>query len=145
MEDMIQLDDVEYHLTCDDVFKTQKMANKLLGLAKGVVSVKLAGVDGGFDTEIDPVAMLQNMDTPELEAIQKFILNTIQVVKNGESVPFSSESDRSQHFGNYRHHLYQLLIQGGKFHFLPFLPTGQEFAKSMLGQVINKAVANIPK
>ena len=143
-QDVLTIGDVDYHFAEADVFKAKAHAEMLLSLAKGAVKIGAKG-DGakGFDVNIDPAEILSNITTPEAEKIQEFIWSTVKVVKNGEGVLFDSKTNRGLHLGKHRSHIYQIIIFGAKFHFLDFLPTGEEFAKSMIGQAINKMTANL--
>lgn len=140
----LEIDDVVYHFSEADVFKAKENAEKLMTLARGAVKVK-GNADGGkgFDVNIDPAEILANIMTKEAQQIQDFIFSTVMVVKGGEGVKFSSKADQSMHLGSHRSHLYPIIFFGAKFHFLDFLPTGPEFAKSMLGQAINKMMAGL--
>lgn len=140
----LELDDVVYHFSEADVFTAKAHAEKLLTLARGAVKVTGAGEgQKGFDVNIDPAEILANIMTPEAQKIQDFVFSTVIVVKNGEGVKFSSKADQSMHLNKYRSHLYQIVFFGVKFHFLDFLPTGPEFAKSIIGQAINKMTAKL--
>lgn len=140
----LELDDVVYHFTEADVFKAKKHAEMLMSLARGAVKVKGNTEAGkGFDINIDPAEVLANITSPEAEKIQEFIFETVMVVKYGEGVKFTSKADRGLHLNKHRSHIYQIIIFGAKYHFLDFLPTGGEFAKSMLGQAINKMTAKV--
>ena len=140
----LEIDEVTYHFAEADVFKAKTHAEMLMSLARGAIKVK-GGADGGkgFDVNIDPAEILANITTPEAQKIQEFIWSTIMVTKDGQGVKFSSQSDRSAHLNKHRSHIYQIIFFGAKYHFLDFLPTGEEFAKSMLGQAINKMMANL--
>lgn len=136
--------EVSYTFVQADVFKTKDHAEMLMSLAKG--AFKISGKEDGskgFDFNVDPAEVLSNITSSESKKVQDFIFNTIKVVVNGEAVPFATKSDQSKHLGVYRSHIYQLLIEGAKYHFLPFIPTGEEFAKSMIGQAINKYLAQM--
>lgn len=140
----LELDDVVYHFSEADVFKAKKHAEMLMSLARGAVKVKGNAEGGkGFDVNIDPAEILANISSPEAEKIQDFIWSTVMVVKGGEGVKFTSQSDRALHLGKHRSHIYQIIIFGAKYHFLDFLPTGEGFAKSILGQAINKMTAKV--
>jgi Protein of unknown function (DUF2669). len=140
----LELDDVVYHFSEADVFKAKKNAEMLMSLARGALKIKGKGEgQSGFDVDIDPAEILANLSSSEADKIQEFIWSTVMVVKNGEGVKFSSQADRSIHLGQYRSHVYPIIIFGAKFHFLDFLPTGGEFAKSIFGQAVNKMVANL--
>jgi len=140
----LELDDVVYHFSEADVFKAKKHAEMLMSLARGAVKVKGNAEGGkGFDVNIDPAEILANISSPEAEKIQEFIWSTVMVVKGGEGVKFTSQSDRALHLGKHRSHIYQIIIFGAKYHFLDFLPTGEGFAKSILGQAINKMTAKV--
>ena len=143
-QDVLTIGDVDYHFAEADVFKAKAHAEMLLSLAKGAVKIGAKG-DGakGFDVNIDPAEILSNITTPEAEKIQEFMWWRVKVVKNGEGVLFDSKTNRGLHLGKHRSHIYQIIIFGAKFHFLDFLPTGEEFAKSMIGQAINKMTANL--
>lgn len=142
-QEILTIGDVEYHFSEADVFKAKRNAELLMSLAKGAVKIGASG-DGakGFDVSIDPAEILSNITTPEAEKIQEFIWSTVKVVKGGEGVLFDSQANRSIHLGKHRSHIYQIIFFGAKFHFLDFLPTGEEFATSMIGQAINKALVN---
>ena len=143
-QDVLTIGDVDYHFTEADVFKAKAHAEMLLSLAKGAVKIGAKGEGAkGFDVNIDPAEILSNITTPEAEKIQEFIWSTVKVVKNGEGVLFDSKTNRGLHLGKHRSHIYQIIIFGAKFHFLDFLPTGEEFAKSTIGQAINKMTANL--
>lgn len=140
----LEIDDVVYHFAEADVFKAKAHAEMLMALARGAVKVRGNAESGkGFDVNIDPAEILANITTPEAQKIQDFIWSTVMVVKDGEGVKFSSRADQSAHLGKHRSHIYQIILFGAKFHFLDFLPTGDAFAKSMLGQAINKMTANL--
>lgn len=140
----LELDDIVYHFAEADVFKAKKHAELLISLSRGAVKVKGNAEGGkGFDVNIDPAEVLANISTPEAEKIQEFIWSTVMVVKDGEGVKFSTKADQAMHLGKHRSHIYQILFFGVKFHFLDFLPTGEGFAKSILGQALNKATANL--
>lgn len=140
----LEIDDVTYHFAEADVFKAKGFAEMLMSLARGAIKVK-GNVEGGkgFDVNIDPAEILANIMTLEAQKIQDFILSTVMVTKDGQGVKFSSRSDQSIHLNSHRSHIYQIIFFGAKYHFLGFLPTGEEFAKSMLGQAINKMTANL--
>ena len=143
-QNTLELDDVVYHFAEADVFKAKKHAEMLMSLARG--AVKISGKDGstgGFDVNIDPAEVLANIASLDAQAIQDFIWSTVNVVKDGNGVKFSSKADQSIHLGQYRSHIYPVLFFGVKFHFLDFIPRGDAFAKSMLGQAINKMTANL--
>lgn len=143
-QEILTIDNVEYHFSEADVFKAKRNAELLMSLAKGAVKMGASdGGKGGFDVNIDPAEILSNITTPEAEKIQEFIWSTVKVVKNGEGVLFDSKDNRGIHLGRHRSHIYQIIFFGAKFHFLDFFPTGAEFAKSMIGQAINKALANL--
>lgn len=143
-QDTLSIDGVDYHFSEVDVFKAKRHAELLLSLAKGAVKIGAKGADQeGFEVNIDPAEILSNITTPEAEKVQDFIWSTVKVSKDGQGVPFTSNADRSMHLGKYRSHIYQVIFFGAKFHFKDFIPTGEEFAKSILGQAINKATANL--
>lgn len=142
--DTLEIDDVTYRFVEADVFKAKRHAEMLLALARGAFKVK-AKPDGkqGFDMDIDPAEILANLSSQEAEKIQDFIFSTVMVNKAGEGVKFTTQTDKALHLGKHRSHIYQIIVFGAKFHFLDFLPTGGEFAKSILGQAVNKMVANL--
>lgn len=143
-QNTLELDDVVYHFAEADVFKAKEHADKLLSLARGAFKISgKADQSAGFEFNVDPAEVLANINTPEAIQIQEFIWSTVNVVRNGEGVKFSSKADRSMHLGQYRSHLYQILFFGAKFHFLDFVPTGDAFVKSMFGQAINKMMAGL--
>ena len=140
----LEIDDVVYHFAEADVFKAKAHAEKLMSLARGAIKIKAAGGQGeGLDADIDPAEILANITTKEAQDIQDFIWSTVAVVKGGDGVKFTSRADQSIHLGKHRSHIYQVLFFGVKYHVLDFLPTGDAFAKSILGQAINKMTANL--
>lgn len=142
-QDILTIDDVNYYFAEADVFKAKAHAELLLSLAKGAVKIGSNGGGEGFDVNIDPAEILSNITTPEAQKIQDFIFSTVKVVKDGGGVLFDSKTNQGLHLGKHRSHIYQILFFGAKFHFLDFLPSGEGFARSMLGQAINKATANL--
>ena len=137
----LELDDVTYHLSQGDFFKTKDHAEKLLSLGQGMFKLDL--VDGKPNVDVDISAILKNIASAECKEVQDFILNTVKVVKGGEGVLFTNKEQRSIHFNQYRSHYYQVLVAGVKFHFLDFLPSGGAFMTSTIGQAINKAVTQM--
>lgn len=137
----LELDDVVYHFSQGDFFKTKDNAEKLLSLAQGMFKLDL--VDGKPNVDVDISAVLKNIANAECKDVQSFILNTVKVVKGGDGVLFTNQEQRGKHFNTHRSHYYQVLIAGAKFHFLDFLPSGGAFMTSTIGQAINKAVTQM--
>lgn len=145
-QDTLELDDVVYHFSEADFFKAESHARKLLNFADGLIEVKMIENDEGNkvpDFEINLGAVLGNLSGSEFDKIRDFIFDTIKVVDNGEGVLFSNKTQQGQHFSKYRSHYTQVLIAGLKFHFLAFLPNGEQFAKTIFGQALNKAAAKM--
>lgn len=141
---ILEIDDVKYHFAEADVFKAKANAELLLSIARGAVKISAKeNGEKGFNTNIDPAEILANITTPQAQKIQEFIWDTVMVTKDGEGVKFSTQAYRSMHLGKHRSHIYQVLFFGVKYHFLDFLPTGEEFAKSTIGQAINKMTAGL--
>lgn len=140
-QDILELDGVEYHFTEADFFKAEAHARNLLNFADGLIEVKM--VDNKPDFEINLGAVLGNLSGQNFEKIRDFIFETIKVVDNGQGVLFKTKTDQGKHFSAHRSHYSQVLVAGLKFHFLDFLPSGEAFAKTMLGQAMNKALAKV--
>lgn len=140
----LEIGDVVYHFAEADVFKAKNHAELLLSIARGAIKISPAmGGEGGFSCDIDPAEILANITSPEAQKIQDFIWSTVKVVKNGDGVMFSTKTDQAMHLGKHRNHIYQVILFGAQYHFLDFIPTGDEFAKSTIGLAINKALAGL--
>lgn len=140
-QDTLTIDDVTYHFAEADFFKAEANARKLLHFADGIIEVKL--IDGEPDIEINLGAVLGNLSGKEFDTLRDFIFDTIKVVKNGEGVLFDTKANQSKHLSAHRSHYTEMLVTGLKFHFLAFLPSGEQFAKTILGQALNKALAKV--
>lgn len=113
------LDDITYTFRQADFFKANKYLKKLTALLKGCFS--LDGNKTGFDFG----QLASNIGTEQFEEIEKFILNYVTAVdENGKTVVFQKPQEISDFFNTHRSHYYQVIVEGLKFHFLDFLPSG---------------------
>lgn len=113
------LDDITYTFRQADFFKTNKYLKKLTALLKGCFS--LDGNKTGFDFG----QLASNIGTEQFEEIEKFILNYVTAIdENGKTVVFQKPQEISDFFNTHRSHYYQVIVEGLKFHFLDFLPSG---------------------
>ena len=145
-QDILEIEGIEYHFVEADFFKAESHARKLLNFADGLIEVKMVEDEDGKKTpdfEINLGAVLGNLSGTNFDKIRDFVFETIKVVDNGKGVLFSSKNEQSSHFSGHRSHYTQVLVAGLKFHFLDFLPSGEAFAKTMLGQAMNKALAKV--
>lgn len=142
-QDTLEIDDVVYHFSEADFFEAESHARKLLNFADGLIDIKMVDTEEGKQPEIDINlgAVLGNLSGVNFDKVRDFIFKTIKVVGDGKGVPFSTKTEIGQHFAKNRSHYTQVLVAGFKFHFLDFLPSGEKFAETMLGQAINRAVA----
>ena len=139
----IEIDDVKYVLTQGNFFESRKEAEKLMALLRGVIDVKLGDKEkGGFAVDIKIPEVLANITSDEFQSTQKFILSKMQVIKDGEGIQTSKESQLGAHFNQYRSHYYKVIIEGAKFHFLDFLPFGKEQLQNMIKQATKTAQTN---
>ena len=143
--DNLEIGDVAYTFVEGEFFKTESYARKLLGFADGIVEIKMIEVDGKQvpDFDMNLGAVLGNLAGKDFDAIRDFIFSTVRVVVDGKAIDFTDKESQSKHLAKHRSHYTQLLVRGLKLHFLDFLPSGEEFAKTMLGQAMNRAVAKI--
>lgn len=145
-QDILEIEGIEYHFVEADFFKAESHARKLLNFADGLIEVKMVEDEDGKKTpdfEINLGAVLGNLSGANFDKIRDFVFETIKVVDNGKGALFNSKNEQSAHFSGHRSHYTQVLVAGLKFHFLDFLPSGEAFAKTMLGQAINKALAKV--
>lgn len=142
-QDTLEIESTVYHFTEADFFKAESHARKLLNFADGLIEVKMVEEDGEKrpDFDINLGAVLGNLSGANFDKIRDFIFETIKVVEDGKGVPFTTKTEQSSHFSSHRSHYTQVLVAGLKFHFLDFLPSGEAFAQTMLGQALNRAVA----
>ena len=113
------LDDITYTFRQADFFKANKYLKKLTSLLKGCFS--LDGNKTGFDFG----QLASNIGTEQFEEIEKFILNYVTAVnEDGKTVLFQKPQEISDFFNTHRSHYYQVIVEGLKFHFLGFLPSG---------------------
>lgn len=139
----IEIDDVKYVLTQGNFFESRKEAEKLMSLLRGVIDVKLGDKEkGGFALDIKIPEILANITGEDFQGTQKFILSKMQVIKDGQGVPTSKESEMGAHFNKHRSHYYKIIIEGAKFHFLDFLPFGKEQLQNIIKQATKTAQTN---
>ncbi|WP_085248074.1 phage tail assembly chaperone [Gilliamella mensalis] len=113
------IDDVTYTFKQADFFKANKYLKKLTALLKGCFS--LDGNKSGFDIG----QLASNIGSEQFAEIEKFILDYVTAVdENGKKVLFQKPQESGEFFNNHRSHYYQVIIEGLKFHFLAFLPSG---------------------
>ena len=144
-QNILEIDNIEYHFTDGDFFETEKQARKLLNFADGLIEVKMIETDEGKQPgfEFNLGAVLGNLSGANFDSIRDFIFKTIKVVNRDENkgVLFASKADQSAHFNAHRSHYTQVLVTGLKYHFLEFVPSGEAFAKTIFGQAMNRAIA----
>ena len=113
------LDEVTYTFRQADFFKANKYLKKLTALLRGCFF--LDGNKTGFDVG----QLASNIGTEDFDEIVTFILNyTTAVDENGKTVVLQKPQEISDFFNNHRNHYYQVIVEGLKFHFLGFLPSG---------------------
>ncbi len=144
-QNILEIDNIEYHFSEAEFFEKEKQARKLLNFADGIIEVKTIETDEGKqpDFEFNLGAVLGNLSGANFDSIRDFIFKTIKVVNRDENkgVLFVSKNDQSAHLNEYPQHYTQVLIAGLKYHFLDFLPSGEAFAKTIFGQAMNRAIA----
>lgn len=115
----LTIDDVVYTFTQADFFKSNKYLKKLTALLKGCFS--LEGNKSGFDIG----QLASNIGSEQFTEIEKFILDYVTAIdENGGKVLFQKPQEAGSFFNTHRSHYYQVIIEGLKFHFLDFLPSG---------------------
>jgi Protein of unknown function (DUF2669). len=113
------VDDVVYTFTQADFFKSNKYLKKLTALLKGCFSVDDS--KSGFDIG----QLASNIGSEQFAEIEKFILDYVTAIdENGNKVLFQKPDEAGKFFNTHRNHYYQIIIEGLKFHFLGFLPSG---------------------
>lgn len=113
------IEDVVYTFTQADFFKSNKYLKKLTALLKGCFS--LESNQSGFDIG----QLASNIGSEQFTEIEKFILDYVTAVdENGKKVLFQKPQEAGDFFNTHRSHYYQVIIEGLKFHFLGFLPSG---------------------
>lgn len=113
------LDNIEYEFTQANFIKAKNQALKLGGLLKGCFT------NSGDNTNIDIGQALANLGSEETRQIEEFIISTLTAKdENGKPINLRNTDDFNSHFNQHRDHYFQVLIEGMKFHFLGFLPSG---------------------
>lgn len=113
------LDDVVYVFKQADFYKANKYLKKLTALLKGCFSL------GDNKSGLDIGQLASNIGTEQFEEIERFILDYVTATDEaGKKVLFQNPREVSEFFNAHRSHYYQIIIEGLKFHFLGFLPSG---------------------
>ena len=74
-QNILEIDNIEYHFTDGDFFETEKQARKLLNFADGLIEVKMIETDEGKqpDFEFHLGAVLGNLSGANFDSIRDFI------------------------------------------------------------------------
>lgn len=112
-------ENVVYTFKQADFYKANKYLKKLTALLKGCFSV--GDTTSGFDIG----QLASNIGTEQFEEIERFILDYVTATDEaGKKILFQNPREASEFFNAHRSHYYQIIIEGLKFHFLAFLPSG---------------------
>ena len=118
IREIITLDDVTYKFRVAPFMSAKNHAFKLLRILKGSITLQ------GEDFSVDVGEVLANIGMKETQEAEAFVLTYTEVEVNGETVLLKGSANIEKHFGEYRSHYVQVIFEGGKHHFLPFLPDG---------------------
>lgn len=122
-EETFHINGVDYEMRKAGFMKTKQLATKLLTLLNGAINI-----DKEMEFDINIGAIAQNLNSPEMAEIEKFVLDQTAVAGFGK---LSDASKLDQHFEDHPDNYFQVIFAGVKFHFLPLLPVGREFLQSM--------------
>lgn len=120
-EKTIELDGVTYVMRKANFGTAIKHTKKLGSLLDGAIT----SMDG--KTDINFGAVLENFQKPEMAEIEKFVMDWLTV----DGKPLSTDAALGDHFNGHADHYFKLVFEGVKFHFLRFLPIGQEFLQGI--------------
>lgn len=120
---------VVYTHTQANFLKARNVFQKTLTLLQGAVNLEISDMK---KSTIDPMAIMSNVDKPEFQFIQDFLLSNVTVTdENGKTVSLAKAEAQNSHFGKHRGDYYAVLFEGVKFHFLPFLGNINELLENI--------------
>lgn len=122
-EETFNINGVDYEMRKAGFMKTKTLATKLLTLLNGALNF-----DKEMQIDINIGAIAQNLNSPEMAEIEKFVMDQTIVAGFGK---LSDSGKLDEHFEEHPDNYFLVLFEGVKFHFLPLLPVGREFLQNM--------------
>ena len=111
------IDGVTYTFRQANFMAARTAAMSLLVILKGGIK----SADG--KPEVDIGAMLENLGSPQIQSVEQFILESLEVkTQAGQIVLLKNMAMANEHFNKHRSHYYMLMFKGVQFHFMDFLP-----------------------
>ena len=119
----LSLDGVQYTFRPGNFLESKKHAVNLTALLKGAIKT-VNQPDGSSAVDVDIGGALANLGSPQMQGIETFVLKYLEADADGKTILLRNDENVNSHFGKYRDHYFQIMFEGLKYHFLPFLPAG---------------------
>ena len=123
---------------------SKSKALELLKLLDGSIKAKTVEVDGQktIDFDLDFTKILGNLNSPVMKDIEQFIQKNCKmfIKDKGEwvQVDTAKKVEIDYVFTKYANQYFNFLIDGIKFHFLKFLPSGTGLLANLANKAVNK-------
>lgn len=125
-----------------DLSKTKAL--ELLKLLDGSLKAKTVEVDGQktIDFDLDFTKIIGNLGSPSMKGVEDFIQRNCKMfIKDGSEwvqVDTAKKIEVDFVFHRYAGQYFNFLIEGIKFHFAKFLPSGNGLLKNLADKAVNK-------
>lgn len=125
-----------------DLSKTKAL--ELLKLLDGSLKAKTVEVDGQktIDFDLDFTKIISNLGSPSMKGVEDFIQRNCKMfIKDGSEwvqVDTAKKIEVDFVFHRYAGQYFNFLIEGIKFHFAKFLPSGNGLLANLANKAVNK-------
>lgn len=125
-----------------DLSKTKAL--ELLKLLDGSLKAKTVEVDGQktIDFDLDFTKIIGNLGSPSMKGVEDFIQRNCKMfIKDGSEwvqVDTAKKIEVDFVFHRYAGQYFNFLIEGIKFHFAKFLPSGNGLLANLANKAVNK-------
>ena len=123
---------------------SKSKALELLKLLDGSIKAKTVEIDGQktIDFDLDFTKILGNFNSPVMKGVEEFIQKNCKmfIKHDGEwvQVDTSKKVEIDYVFTKYADQYFNFLIDGIKFHFVKFLPSGNGLLANLANKAVNK-------